>query len=157
MKKRLLIALLSVSCLNLAACSPAVTPATDDSASAATTDSALPPVTSSADPASASATQPAAIPAAFLGQWDVPPDPCNPHSDGRMTVNANSVDFFESTGAVTDVTVAGPNDITVALGMSGEGNDWTMKMRMTLSADGKTLTTDAGTKQIVARVRCPAK
>jgi hypothetical protein len=154
MKKLLLLA-----CLGVAACSPAAGPVADANSSTAVEPSALPPPASASANGSASGNvaQSAEIPAAFLGEWDIPPNPCDQTSDSRIVVRKDSIDFWESTGMVDQVTATDANDVTLALGMTGEGETWTLKMRMTLSADGKTLTTDTDTGQAVSRVRCPAK
>lgn len=99
----------------------------------------------------------AAIPAAFHGKWDLPDAPCDPVTDGRLEIAASEVNFYESHGAVTRVTIAGPTQIDVAADMSGEGENWAAGFRFELKDGGKTLVTsdlEEPTLPPLARKRC---
>jgi hypothetical protein len=80
------------------------------------------------------------IPAAFLGVWDYVEGTCDPASDLRVEIEPESMQFYESYGAVTRVEIASPQRILVNLAMEGEGETWQMERAFTLSDDGKTLT-----------------
>lgn len=92
-----------------------------------------------ATPMASSATA-TTIPERFRGVWDHVEGSCDPASDLRMDVGAGSIEFYESLGTVTGVTVESPVSIVVDLAMEGEGERWTWLNRYVLSDDGATLT-----------------
>lgn len=136
----------------LVGCSQPATPPTEETVIATETPAAGPATTPSAAPATA-----AAIPEPFRGVWDNAEGNCNPASDLRMEIGAVSIEFYESLGTVTGVTVESPDSIVVDLAMEGEGERWTVQNRYALSDDGQTLTpSDAkdDTEQRIPRKRC---
>lgn len=125
---------LALAALALTACQqPAPTAERDVSPSAPASP------TASATPI-ASPTAATAIPQQFRGVWDAVGGSCNPASDLRLEIGAVSIEFYESLGAVTGVTVESPDSILVDLAMEGEGERWERTNRYVLSADGATLT-----------------
>lgn len=89
----------------------------------------------------APAVEPASdtIPAAFHGIWDTPAGDCSELSDARLQIEGGRIVFYETVGTVQSVTPASDGAITVALGMSGEGESWTTTDTLQLSNDGSTL------------------
>lgn len=78
-----------------------------------------------------------AIPAAFLGVWDAETGSCDPASDLRLEIAAQTIGFYESQGTVNRV-VQNPDGWTVAdLAMEGEGETWDMTMSLRLSGEGE--------------------
>jgi hypothetical protein len=83
------------------------------------------------------------VPADYLGAWDYVEGTCDPASDLRVEIGPRSMQFYESYGEITRIVVESPRDIVVSLAMEGEGEQWQMKRRFTLSDDGNTLTPSA--------------
>jgi hypothetical protein len=123
---------------------------------AASTPAAASPIASTTP--IAPTTNAKAIPEQFRGLWDNAQGNCNPASDLRLDVGAVSVEFYESLGTVTGVTVESPNSILVELAMEGEGERWERRTRFALSEDGTTLTPsdigDAPPAAPMPRKRC---
>lgn len=142
--------------LALAACQqPAASPEAVD------TPATIPPTQASPPPAAtpiASPTTASAIPQQFRGIWDYARGNCNPASDLRLDIGAVSIEFYESLGTVTGITVESPNSILVELAMEGEGERWERSTRFALSDDGATLTPsdigDAPPAAPMPRKRC---
>lgn len=95
------------------------------------------------------------IPVQFQGLWDANVAGCsNPGSDGRLRVEADRLQFYESSGPVTEVIMQGDLDATVYLELSGEGMTWTDINKLELSGDRNALTiTSDGFESV--RYRCP--
>ena len=97
------------------------------------------------------------MPAAFLGSWDAVGATCHDtdyRSDMALDISPTSMDFYESSGSVTSVTVNSPTDVTVDADMSGEGEKWKRTMHMVLTDAGQILTIDDGKGGV--RKRCPS-
>lgn len=144
--------------LVLAACSGEPKPA--DEATAEATDSAAAPAPSGvAEPDGMDAESATPIPAKFAGVWDGVQGSCAAESDLRMEIADKKITFYESSGIATKVEMEG-EDVLVSLDMSGEGEVWKEVLRLSLSADGKTLETSDGEKPKTAddspRKRCAA-
>lgn len=139
----------------LAACQqPSPSPGGDASRAVAPAPTAAPP--QGATPV-ASPTTAAAIPQPFRGAWDNAQGNCSPASELRIEIGAVSVEFYESLGTVTGVTVESPGSIVVDLAMEGEGERWERRNRFVLSDDGATLTpSEVGgpATAAIARKRC---
>jgi len=101
--------------------------------------------TAPAVPASSSAAPDAqvanSIPARFLGVWDSENGTCDPASDQRLEIAANTIGFYESLGALRSVTGGESGPVTLALAMEGEGDTWdsVIKLELTGSGDGERL------------------
>lgn len=112
-----------------------------------------------AEPDGADAESAMAIPAKYAGVWDGVQGSCALESDLRMEIADKKITFYESSGIATKVEMEG-EDALVSLDMSGEGETWKEVLRLSLSADGKTLETSDGEKPKVAddapRKRCAA-
>ncbi len=144
----------------LAACSPADQDAEESLAVDGETTAA--PIAASPDPASSpeaiTAAAVATIPEQFRGKWDYVQGTCAPESDLRLEVTANDLMFYESVGEVESVKVENDNQVVVELSMSGEGETWTERTRLTLTNGGNMLTpVDADGEQAgtpMPRERC---
>ena len=146
----------SLVSLAIAACQqpPASPEAEATPASIPLTQASPPPAAT----AIASSTTASAIPQQFRGIWDYAQGNCNPASDLRLDIGAVSIEFYESLGTVTGVTVESPTSILVELAMEGEGERWEQTTRYVLSDDGATLTPsdvgDAPPAAPMPRKRC---
>lgn len=127
---RILLSLAPV--LVLSACAEPVEPR-DDS------DLDLPPPTQAAqsdeDPAEEGPVI-ATIPARYLGVWDFEEGTCAPESDLRVEIEESEITFYESVGSVASVTTE-EDDVIVDLAMSGEGESWDSKLRLSLVGEGE--------------------
>ncbi len=120
------------------------------------------PIAASPEPAAAPeapmAPAVAAIPEQFRGVWDYIEGSCAPESDLRLEVTAGDLMFYESVGEVESVEVENANQVVVELSMSGEGESWTERTRLTLTDGGDILTpVDADGEQAgtpMPRKRC---
>lgn len=122
--------------LVLAACSGAK----DEPAPSETTTDEPAATTAAAGEAPAPPQVTDAIPAAFHGVWDTDESNCTMTSITRIEVAADAVGFYESRGQVLRVEVDNPDKITVSLAMEGEGQQWQMARKFSLSEDGALLT-----------------
>jgi hypothetical protein len=95
------------------------------------------PTTSAAIPAPSQAGK---VPAAFLGVWDYVKGSCEPASDLRIEIKPDAIEFYEAHGDITKVNVESPDTVVLDLAMDGEGEQWAMSRRFTLSNGGETLT-----------------
>ena len=81
------------------------------------------------------------IPAKFHGTWTYKQDGRHPPGGENPTViGATTWTGHESEGQVTSVKVSSPNDVTVSMAVSGEGETWVDHNRLRISPDGNVLT-----------------
>jgi hypothetical protein len=83
------------------------------------------------------------IPAKFRGRWGMVPADCTSKrgdSKGLMTIEANSIRFYESVAKPSILTLVGDRRIDGNFAASGEGQQWTLLMQLGLDEDGKSLT-----------------
>lgn len=131
---------LALAALALTACQQSAAPPEGDAsptAAPAPTAATPTPTPTETIPAPTTAN---AIPERFRGVWDSAEGSCDPASELRLEIGAVSIEFYESLGTVTGVTVESPDSILVDLAMEGEGERWERTNRYVLSADGATLT-----------------
>ena len=136
--------------LALAACQPPSDPnAVDpgelnvDSADIET----LPPSEEAGPPAADNAAQnePAlatAIPAAFHGRWGMVAGDCTStrgDNKGLITVDSNSIKFYESRATLAQVTGDAPENFTGDFRFTGEGQTWTKPQNLKLTGSRNTL------------------
>ena len=96
----------------------------------------------------------AGIPARFHGEWNADPDACGTgSSESRLRISADRIRFYESVGVVKDVEIESDRVITVEAQYRGEGDTWSDERRLSLSADGNSLTVSGGGDMV--RHRCP--
>lgn len=91
-------------------------------------------------PAPATSAMAGIVPAPFLGVWEYVKGTCDSASDLRIEIKPNAIEFYESHGDITKVTVESPQAVVLDLAMDGEGETWTMSRRFILSKGGETLT-----------------
>lgn len=120
----------------------------DDAADSGGNSTAPPPAAPDRDDAVAT------IPARFHGEWNADLSACGTgQSETRLRISADQVRFYESVGQVEAVDVESERVITVTAEYQGEGETWQDERRMTLSADGSSLTVSNGGDLV--RRRCP--
>lgn len=96
----------------------------------------------------------AIIPARFHGQWNGDRTACGTGaSETRLRVDGDSLRFYESVGNVRRVEVEGERVIIVTAEYRGEGQTWQNERRLSLSADGNSLTVTGDGSRLV-RYRC---
>lgn len=118
--------------LVLAACGqPSGTPEAGGQASAP----AAPTTTAAAAPDTPVAN---AIPARFHGLWDGESGTCQPDSDLRLDIAAQTIGFYESRGTVTAISedAAADGAARISLAMEGEGDTWAMSFTLRLEGTG---------------------
>ena len=141
--------ILAVALLALAACQPPSDPNAADPGEL-NIDSAdiepLPPSESSVpftENAAANETAPAtAIPAAFHGRWGMVPADCTStrgDNKGLITVDANSIKFYESRAMLAKATTNAPENFTGDFSFTGEGQTWTKPQNLKLTGSSNTL------------------
>ena len=92
--------------------------------------------------ARADAPAPTAIPAAIQGRWGLVPADCEPGRDdakGLLTIGADKLDFYESTGTLDTISEAAPTRIRAAFDFTGEGMTWQREVVLDVQDDGATL------------------
>lgn len=96
------------------------------------------------------------LPVAFRGKWTGKGQDCaDARSDMLLTVSARELRFYESVGTITGVEGGGPGAVIVTAKYEGEGQSWTQRQKLTLSADGDSLTI-LNQGVTTTRKRCPA-
>ena len=105
----------------------------------------LPPDEGNDQTAEANATeQPGAlmIPAAFHGRWGMVAADCTStrgDAKGLISVDASTIQFFESRARLTKVTLDAPDNFTGTFAFTGEGQNWTNSQNLKLSGNSSTL------------------
>ena len=121
--------ILALPLLALTACGGEPQQGTPDPAATA---AAMPEPAPSPEPTLAANT----IPARFHGVWDAETGTCDPASDLRLDIGAQTISFYESQGTVTTVDASDPDIVSIQLAMEGEGDQWTKTMDLALEGDG---------------------
>ncbi|MCF2513544.1 hypothetical protein LVY65_00455 [Sphingomonas sp. G124] len=83
-----------------------------------------------------------AIPAAFHGRWGMVPADCTStkgDAKGLISIDGNSIKFFESLGKLTKVTLNAPENFTGTFAFTGEGESWTNSQNLKLTGSSNTL------------------
>lgn len=94
------------------------------------------------------------IPVPFRGRWMTHLEDCSASytSDGRLLIESDLLQFYESSGPVLEVTQQGDSEITVTTELSSEGTTFVETDTFRLSGEGSILT-DVDTGGV--RYRCP--
>ena len=82
------------------------------------------------------------IPAAFQGRWGMVPEDCTStrgDAKGLITINGNSLGFYESRATLTKVTGNFPENFTGDFAFTGEGQSWTKSQNLKLTGSSNTL------------------
>lgn len=92
------------------------------------------------------------IPMQFQGEWNSGLQGCGvPHSDGRLLIGLNRIEFYESFGTVLEVVTQGDLKMMVTSEYASEGETYTETDSFELSSDRSALThSDTN----VVRYRC---
>jgi hypothetical protein len=97
------------------------------------------------------------IPNQFLGVWAASSRSCPMPEDDILKISAGRVDFYERTGKVVALHALDSLHIELELEMSGEGDTWRERLKLTLSKDLRTLTDIESSEKPnyhYSRVRC---
>ena len=95
---------------------------------------------------------PKAVPAAFRGLWAASEADCAKPAETRLEVGANHLTFYESRGPVASVEATGPDEIRVAIQLTGEGETNQATYRYRLIQNGAAL---FDVRSGLTRYRCP--
>jgi hypothetical protein len=80
------------------------------------------------------------IPVRFQGTWTANPEGRNlPGRENPTVIGATTWQGHESSGEVKSVRINAPNDITITVAMTGEGDQWVDQTRLRLTAGGREL------------------
>lgn len=82
------------------------------------------------------------IPAAFHGRWGMVPADCTStrgDNKGLITIDDKTIDFFESKGTLTKITLNAPENFTGTFAFTGEGQSWTNSQNLKLTGSSNTL------------------
>ncbi len=157
MKDRLEYLLLAFAITAASGCNADRAPANDAAApppqasepAAPPADTTPPPTDTPSPPSDGDDT--ATVPSRFRGNWATDAAACAVAGhESRLAIGADTIQFHESSGAITSVA-SGGNDLTVTAQLSGEGETREATYRFRLSDDGNTLTDIGGG---MARHRC---
>jgi hypothetical protein len=164
--RKLRSAIVLIALLSLVACMREPELASDDGGKAAipppvVSANEAAPATGSDGPMLGAATL-KEIPARFVGRWGLGEADCDPAkadiAKGLMAVEPTRLVFYESRGTASRIGAEGPDRLRLVVDYSGEGQEWTHDVVLTLSDGGKTLTRDepkADTGTLTYK-RCPA-
>jgi len=98
--------------------------------------------TPAAEPTATETAAFTAIPVAIRGRWGLVPADCEPGRDdakGLLTIDATTLEFYESVGTLDAVTEAGPTRIRAAFDFEGEGMTWQREVMLEVQDGGDTL------------------
>jgi len=82
------------------------------------------------------------IPAAFHGRWGMGPADCTStlgDNKGLIAIGDRTIDFYESKGTLTKVTLNAPENFTGTFAFTGEGQSWTNSQNLKLTNSSNTL------------------
>ena len=102
------------------------------------------------------AEQQQTIPIQFWGKWDFDLESCSYLvSEGRLLIDADRIEFYESAGPVKKIVTYGNFDLELSIELSGEGETWISDKSFRLSDDQKSLTDITTGNSGFVRYRCP--
>ena len=79
-------------------------------------------------------------------RYDLIPENCGQEtSDSSLRLTKNSFEFYESSCLVTEHNIVSQSTSDLTLDCSGEGESWTLKLRVEVTKLGLRVTDDAGT------------
>lgn len=82
------------------------------------------------------------IPAAFRGRWGLTAEDCEQSATGAqglLTIDGDTLDFYESTGSLGTIEEAGDNRLRATFDFTGEGESWQRDVALDLENGGNTL------------------
>ncbi|WP_271078759.1 hypothetical protein [Aurantiacibacter sp. MUD61] len=75
----------------------------------------------------------------YHGVWDYVEGTCDPMSDMRLEITADTLQFYESSGEITGIERESNGDRLVSVSMSGEGESWEQAYRFEMDSSGQFL------------------
>jgi hypothetical protein len=138
--------LAALSLLAVAVVSACSEPAADDGAQ----ETATAPESKSAPPvalpsAPGTPLPETTIPEPLRGEWGINLADCDVSSGaakGNLQIDANSLKFYESVARIDRINSLSKVGIGAEFQFSGEGQEWKRTMQLSVSPDGKTLTSE---------------
>lgn len=127
----------------IAACSDAAQDAPADAPST----SAAAPVVAEPAPQAVETAAFSAIPGPMRGRWGLVPADCTStrgDAKGLVVIGADSLRFYESVAKLGAISTGGPDRIRAAFALTGEGQEWTQDIELTLLPDGSLQRRDHG-------------
>ena len=85
----------------------------------------------------------ATIPLNFHGRWGINPGDCtdeNGDAKGSIEISDEQLRFYESRATLDTVSEEGEGTIRATYDFTGEGQEWSRDMRLSISEDGTQLT-----------------
>ena len=82
------------------------------------------------------------IPEALQGRWGLAPADCTStrgDAKGLITVEGDTIRFYESRGTVETVEASDPEQIHAQFAFTGEGQEWTREMQWSVTSNGTQL------------------
>ncbi len=96
------------------------------------------------------------VPERFRGEWNSERADCGVReNDSTLTISANQMDLYESSGPVLGVFSNDPREVLIVANISGEGETSISTFRFSVSADGNRLTYFNEVEPPFERYRCP--
>jgi len=92
--------------------------------------------------ATAAAAATAEIPVPIRGRWGLVAADCEPGRDdakGLLTIDADTLEFYESVGTIATITESAPNRVRAAFDFEGEGMTWEREVVLDVQDGGATL------------------
>ncbi|WP_201246557.1 DUF1566 domain-containing protein [Halochromatium salexigens] len=96
------------------------------------------------------------VPALFRGEWNADIAECGTGlGDSSLRISADSIQFHESDGPLTNIERLGDSEFKATALLSGEGEVWSEPIHFALSSDSNTLTDLRSEVGGFSRRRCP--
>ncbi len=97
------------------------------------------------------------IPAKFQGLWASDVKNCSIDHTMNLTINSESLTFWESSGSVLSVVTEDGNELALIVDFSGEGDEWIGFVHFEISSNKLTLKDiqNSNSTNQVLRYKCP--
>lgn len=95
------------------------------------------------------------VPDRFQGEWHSDLENCGTLAEGGLQMEADRIQFYESTGSIVSVVTQGQSDLALTSELSGEGETWLAQHHFRLSEDGNSLSAIVYGNPSLTRYRCP--
>ncbi|WP_413167897.1 hypothetical protein ACL6C3_14440 [Capilliphycus salinus ALCB114379] len=96
------------------------------------------------------------VPAQFQGEWSDNLESCGSRgSQGQLFMSPDRIEFYESSGPISEIVTHGKFDLELTVELSGEGQTWLSNRYFRLSDDRKSLTDITNGNPGFVRYRCP--
>lgn len=95
------------------------------------------------------------FPERYRGVWDPNPEACGHRSsDARLVIDQDTVEYWESSGQITEILKDNVYELRVKLEMVGEGEEWVKLAVYKLSKSSSVITEYFDDYSSFSRVRC---